>query len=342
MFSGIKRNAPPQSSPSTEPAAKRQQTTHSVLKHHLGNLAADIQRGSGGRANDSIALANLSRAQSVDAIPAFSTLPLEIIRNVVSFFDPYSQNNSALVNKELKGLVREQQHLLTLHGQDLSRALTEFPNATSIKFTQAPTVHDIERILNDQTAEQLQYLDFSGCIQLTDEAITALLEKCPNFTFLSMEGCVQVSDAAIAVLAGRCPNLAYLDLTCCDQLTDAAIAVLAGGCPNLSNLELACCGQLTNAAIAALANACPDLTYLDLTGCNELTDVAIAVLANKCPNLANLSLACCDELTNVTIRLLAARFPNLSSLDLRWCPYITHVAVTALREQYPNLDICIE
>ncbi len=125
MFSGIKRNNPPQSSPITEPAAKRQQTTNSVLRSHLCNLVLDILRSTFEAANGSVVPVGPFQNGSPAALPTFSTLPFDVLREVVSFFDPYSQNNSALVNKELKGLVRERQHALTLLGQELSRALAE-------------------------------------------------------------------------------------------------------------------------------------------------------------------------------------------------------------------------
>ena len=63
-----------------------------------------------------------------------------------------------------------------------------------------------------------------------------------------------ISDAAVQALANSCPNLTTIDLTYCDKITDAAVQALANSCPNLTSDNLRGCHNITDAAAQALAN----------------------------------------------------------------------------------------
>ena len=333
MFSAIQRNEPAQSAPRAEPVARRSQTKMAVLKHHLRNLASSLLCRRGCVENVAVATANGQAALN------YPQLPPEILSDVISFLDSNSKNHSSLVSKDLKGLVREQQHSLKLKGSELSRALAEFPNITSLKFTEAPTVSDIERILDDQTARQLKHLNLDGCSQLTDAAIVTLVEQCPDLTSLNLIDCIELTDEGIIELANRCQKLTSLNLGGCRQLTDEAFTALAAHCPGLTSMSLGYCSRVTDLAIIELAERCRNLTLLRLDGCAQLTDVAINALANRCPKLTSLDLFSCYQLTEAAITSLAARCSNLTFLDLSGCWRITNFAATALRERYPSLDI---
>ena len=61
-----------------------------------------------------------------------------------------------------------------------------------------------------------------------------------------------ITDAAVQALANSCPNLTTVYLTDCGNLTDAAVQALATSCPNLTTVDLCGCANITDAAVQAL------------------------------------------------------------------------------------------
>jgi hypothetical protein len=67
-----------------------------------------------------------------------------------------------------------------------------------------------------------------------------------------MGHCVNLSDNAIIALVKACNRIRYIDLACCYRLTDASVEHLAQ-LPKLRRIGLVKCQQLTDRSILALA-----------------------------------------------------------------------------------------
>ncbi|KAJ8600516.1 hypothetical protein CTAYLR_009214 [Chrysophaeum taylorii] len=132
-----------------------------------------------------------------------------------------------------------------------------------------------------------------GCANLTDAAITAVADKCPNLEELYVSRCGNLMDAAIRAVAMRCKNLAKLNVSWCHNLTDVAITAVANNCPKFAQLNVSKCVNLTDAAITAVAENCPNLVELYFSGCTKVTDAAITVVAERCAHLAALRAHSC-------------------------------------------------
>ena len=57
---------------------------------------------------------------------------------------------------------------------------------------------------------------------ITDTAIKALANRCPNLTSIDLAGCTNITDTAITALATHCPNLTTIFLDGCTNITDTA------------------------------------------------------------------------------------------------------------------------
>ncbi len=58
---------------------------------------------------------------------------------------------------------------------------------------------------------------------------------------VNLEEMVHVTDAAVIALAECCPELRTVKLAYCRALTDAAVGALAAGCKQLRTLDLSHC-----------------------------------------------------------------------------------------------------
>ena len=93
------------------------------------------------------------------------------------------------------------------------------------------------------SAEQLQVLNLSHLVLLSDEGVLHIGANCPSLIRLELEEVTQLTD--------RC-------------ITDR-IAGLVHGCPQLQHLSLSRCRHLTFASLHALARRGMQLRLLDMT-----------------------------------------------------------------------------
>lgn len=82
----------------------------------------------------------------------------------------------------------------------------------------------VEAIANH--CHELEELDLSKSLKLTDRSLYALAHGCPNLTKLNLSGCTSFSDTAIAYLTRFCRKLKVLNLCgCVKAVSDNALEV---------------------------------------------------------------------------------------------------------------------
>src|ERR1700755_2735646 len=78
----------------------------------------------------------------------------------------------------------------------------------------------------DKTIEAIKLtktqLKFNDCKQLTAKSIIAFATNCRQLLEIDLHGCVQVEDDAVTALINEGPNLRELRLAHCLRLTDSA------------------------------------------------------------------------------------------------------------------------
>jgi len=81
----------------------------------------------------------------------------------------------------------------------------------------------------------LQHVNLTWCVQLTDTAVVALAEGCPNLELLSLHGIRGITDAGIdALKEHNSSTLHTLDITGCTGITRHPRAELARAFPNVT------------------------------------------------------------------------------------------------------------
>ncbi len=203
-----------------------------------------------------------------------------------------------------------------------------------------------------QRCATLQRLTLSECCALTDDALVALVNGCPELRHLSVHSCTvnYRSDAAGVAIGARCPKLLSVDLSWCYQeaIGDHTFVAIAEGCPELQSLTMReCCQEsITDATFVAVANGCPNLQSLIMQGCNQctITDAALVAIANGCTKLRALDISFCDQetISDVALAMIAESCTNLQSLNFVGCNQrtITDATFGALA-RLPNLRRCV-
>jgi hypothetical protein len=161
----------------------------------------------------------------------------------------------------------------------------------------------------------LRSVDFTES-KLTDDAVLALVESCPQLEHVILDACPKVTDSSVIKLAGACgASLRSLSLSNCYRVTDVGIVKLAKCAPQLRYLDLSWCYKLTDASLVRIFRDMPKLQTLLLNGCRLLTDAAMDELVHRDelqPSLARLDVECVPLVTRPTLWKLRTARPHLS------------------------------
>ena len=263
--------------------------------------------------------------------------------NIVSFF---SSNNHSI------------QHVI------ISNSGTSAPSDTSL------TKRSVQIIT--ERCHGLQHVNFSGCSNLTDDAV-ALLSSCSNIQCVNFSRCYKLTDEAVKSISKN-SNIQCVNFNGCYKLTDEAVVSLSEcskSFTNLRSVNFGNCCEMTNKAVKILST-CPNLQYINFKNSWNLTNESVEYISNcaklqyvdfsfndytrmlfsthllpstrisgnalnflsKCPNLKSIIFSGCDLLTTIDS---TSKYFNLQSVNFRGCCQFTNQTIKNIVLSCPNL-----
>uniref|UniRef100_A0A3Q2PYC0 F-box and leucine rich repeat protein 13 n=1 Tax=Fundulus heteroclitus TaxID=8078 RepID=A0A3Q2PYC0_FUNHE len=103
-----------------------------------------------------------------------------------------------------------------------------------------------------KNTRDLEHVDVSHCVALSDAAIRAVSFYCRGLLTLKMSGCPKMSDMAVLYLTSGSQYLRELDMSGCTLLTDRSLRHLKRICPPLTSIRMTCCSSISWAAAIKL------------------------------------------------------------------------------------------
>jgi hypothetical protein len=170
---------------------------------------------------------------------------------------------------------------------------------------------------------QLESLTLSGCLRVTDAALSHMGSLC-RLTDLSLDE-THVGDSSLALLASF-PELRSLTLSRCKRISDMGLSHIAGAA-RLQKLLLASCPGITDRGMAHLAGL-RELRTLDL-GSTSITDPGLSHLGSL-PRLESLNLAGLSAISDAGLQHLQG-LTSLRKLFLSGCRGISDRGLSLVR-----------
>jgi len=97
--------------------------------------------------------------------------------------------------------------------------------------------HVITIIDNHVKADEVIGIVLYGCVGITDATLSHISTKCTQLKGLHVTGCHQITDDGITAIVEKIGNnLAYIGYSKCNRCTDAALQAVVQHCPNLLRL----------------------------------------------------------------------------------------------------------
>ena len=86
--------------------------------------------------------------------------------------------------------------------------------------------------------KRIERLTLTGCSNLSDSGITALVDGNRSLLALDITGIGSITDMTVQTLARSCPRLQGLNVTMCQNITDESLVPLARSCKYLKRVRL--------------------------------------------------------------------------------------------------------
>jgi len=183
----------------------------------------------------------------------------------------------------------------------------------------------------------LESIQLDNCDKITDQAVVAIIEKCPALRCLSVGFCLGVSNVSLIALSARSIYIVKLNLEACYNVSDEgleALVSIGGGSSPLEEISLASVYNISDRGICAIAENCSSLRVLNISvdeGSRPgITDKSIVAIAQRCGKLCDLNLNRCRGITDVSVEAVAASCPFLEKIRMRYCALLTDAAISAL------------
>ncbi|KAK8590261.1 hypothetical protein V6N13_089024 [Hibiscus sabdariffa] len=130
--------------------------------------------------------------------------------------------------------------------------------------------------------QELESLNLTRCVKMTDCGLQQVLIKCSFLQSLNLYALSSFTDEAykkISVLS----HLRFLDLCGAQNLSDDGLFYIAK-CKKLTSLNLTWCVRVTDVGAIAIAEGCTSLEFLSLFGIVGVTDECLVALSKSCAN----------------------------------------------------------
>jgi Leucine-rich repeat (LRR) protein len=180
----------------------------------------------------------------------------------------------------------------------------------------------------------LQSLEMSNCLYITDMGLINIAEGCRSIQTLNLSNCSRIGYIGVKRIAECSPNLRVLDLTYCWEINNNCIIRIVENCPNLETLILSDCKRITD--ISSIPISCPNLQSLDLSKCRRITANCL-INISECHNLRILDVSEMFLVTDTIVMRILEGCSKLESLTMHDCISMSYHSKMKIAKRYPNL-----
>jgi hypothetical protein len=134
---------------------------------------------------------------------------------------------------------------------------------------------------------------------------------CKNLQFLDISCTLFITDKSMEYVGAGCPNLSHLDIGFCPQLTDKSVEYVCTGCPKLKFLAIQECLKMTDDVMKHICKS-KKLNVLRLAWNSHLLGTHFLLIPSNLVHLTELDVHCCLSLDKNRMDKLKEEMPHLN------------------------------
>ncbi len=191
-----------------------------------------------------------------------------------------------------------EKQLVAVMGQDMQRLFTILPRLGHLKLRVGSELNEFDEV--DGVAEfadafslatNLNHLDLSHSIQLTDDLLVQLLARLPTLQCLNVSHCLSITGTGLTEALQHTRDLKQLDASFSSNLDDDDLPAALQHVPRLTHLNLSDSTGITPEQLTGALQHVPMLTHLFLSNLSNMEDVALAEALQHVPMLRHLDIS---------------------------------------------------
>ncbi len=153
----------------------------------------------------------------------------------------------------------------------------------------------------------LRKIDISGCLDVTNEAITEIATSCNELEVLALKECRWLSSDALEMLGKECKSLKTLNLNGCWNISNQSLCTVLRNNQSLKNIDIGSCYGIEGDTVGIIAKNCIGIEYLNIKGCWRVKNDAIFLMREYSKSLKELKVEGCTSVTEASLSMLRAR-----------------------------------
>ena len=195
------------------------------------------------------------------------------------------------------------------------------------------------RLLSN-VCESLRKLNLNGCKRwLDDRLLIPVLESNVCLSRVDFSGSLDVTDEAVKVLALNCRFLQELVLAECRWLTSQALLIVGLECIHLKKLVLRGCWNVDNESLSAVVKNNRSMAVIDIGSCYSISGATVSIMAKHCSSLKHINLTGCWRVDNDAIFTLREYCKELQNLMVKDCRDVNERSLGPLRKSGVIIDV---
>jgi len=217
------------------------------------------------------------------------------------------------------------------------RFLTDGHSGASIQklnISELTQVTDMTLLRISQKCHQLQSLDVSFCVNLSDAGFE-MLPNCKNLTEVICRGTLLSNHGAS--LLGDMKKIDFLNFSECQLIADWE-KVTRKINPIIDKVDFSVIKSLTNNGVKELAFNCRQLSHINIAGCIELNDLAVQYISGVCRYLYYINISGLPHVSKRSIRFLKKGCKRLNKLVMLYMQSVTFEDYEMAQRYFPIVE----
>ncbi|ORX51478.1 RNI-like protein [Piromyces finnis] len=244
---------------------------------------------------------------------------------ILSFF---SFSSKASIKKIFKNLEPSLKNLdliqVECEEDDFNYIIPYLKNVEELGLMLTTSFSDSSLKLINRYCSKLEYLNFTGLINITDQGLENLFAIGKDSTFMNENLSSNISNDFLFKYRfngytrshGHPKNsrVKRINLSDCIDITDDGLKIIADYCEALEAISIDDCPRITDEGFEAFIKPQSKIKYLSIANSEALTNKSIDCLNTYCPNIEKLNIKGCFRITEKTIRNFISHHPNLNTI----------------------------
>lgn len=194
-----------------------------------------------------------------------------------------------------------------------SKVVNECPKLISLDLSRS--IRYSERLTD--IPPNLQEIDFSKCLWLTDDNLQKIIAYCKDVTRLTLHSNVQLTFRGWGELL-KFYRLKALDISRCIQVNDDTFTLILKSGYQVVELSMEECKHVSEKGFFEIARNLPQLAILNVAR-THVSDAALIDIATRCPFLRELNVTRCPSISDKGILQAVKVAVGLQKLNVEGC-----------------------